>query len=581
MQSNRNMILAIIIGVVIIGAAIILMNRPSDVDLQENEGTQTVEEPEPEPIPEPEPEPTSIKSKVKTLVEKYLTEISSQLSKTDLESIEDTIKDYPVELQPASEAVTVHATEEEEENEYTIDIKTQDWAYAAIGIENTLIGGLVDEQEDKLGLGLYCFLQAAALNPDEPEHLSNVAFHLNNNGDYENSKLLLKYALILDENYYSARSNLAYAYAGQENYTYAILEQLKVVSLRPEKHHFLRLAEYYKKAGLTEASEAVMNAIEGSENVVVAQYPTIIQNLSPNGSSVYEEIERLDEDLYEKISAISDSKMPPLLDLQEKILNDWANLIQWAFWECPAEVAFTGGDSHEICTQCYVPAAQEAFGLISSFHSSAKALLPSFESEAFKELETFTRHAIEKVENADLDELERKALLEEVHRRFTVEYTIRIMAPRKEVQRVWVGIQAEYYAAMAEGCGEFSVEIPEMEEVNYECETLPILCKRWSVWFIVGSASYDPETRNFDLSFGQGVAGKYRYNFARKVSSYGVSLGLNVGKIIQFGIGIFFNPTDGLQSELSAGLNPPIPMYIPDAPTSISISKPILAAAMN
>ena len=213
--------------------------------------------------------------------------------------------------------------------------------------------------------------------------------------------------------------------------------------------------------------------------------------------------------------------------------------------------------------------------------ASNTASLPSFESEAFKELEIYTRQAIEIVQDADLDESEREALLKEVHRRFTIEYTIRIMNPRKEVQRVWTGIQAEYQAAMAEGCGEYSVEIPELEEVNYECEILPVLCKRWSVWFIVGSASYDPDTRNFDLSFGQGIAGKYRYNFARKVSNYGVSIGLNVGKIIQFGIGIFFNPTDGLQSELSAGLNPPIPMYIPDAPTSISISKPTLAAAMN
>lgn len=583
MQTNRNIFIAIIIGVVIIGAAIIFLNRPSDIDVQDNDkGTQTVEEPElgSEPEPEPEPTPTNTKSKIKILVEEYLSETSSQVSKADKENIEATIKDYPVELQPASETITVLATEEEE-IEYTLDIKTQDWAYAAIGIENTFLGGLVDGQEGKLDLGLYCFLQAAALNLDEPEHLSNVAFHLNNKGDYENAKMLLQFALSINDSYYPALSNLAYAYAGQGNYTYAILEQLKVVSLRPEKYYFQRLSEYYEKAGLPEASEAVINAIEGSDDFVVAPYPTIIQNLSPNGLSVLEEIERLDEGLYEKISAISDSKMPPLLELLDKILNDWANLLQWALWECPAEVAFAGGDAYAICTQCYIPGAQEAFDLLSTFHKAVQASLPSFEAEAFNELEIYTRQAIEIVEDADLDESEREALLKEVHRRFTIEYTISIMAPRKDVQRVWVGFQAEYQAAMAEGCGDVSIDLPELEEANYECEILPALCKKWKFWFIFGSISYDPETRNFDLSLGQGFAVKYRYNFARDVSDVGVGYGINLDKIIQLGATIYFNPTDGVQGELSTEFSPPFPMLIEDMTTGVASSKPLFGSLMN
>ena len=571
MQSNRNIFIVIIIGVMIIAASILYVNRPSNIDVQDQDGSAPTDD-------KPEPTPESAKSKVKKIIKEYLSEIGSQIPEAETENIEIAVKDYQIELQPASEAITVLA-KVEEEIEYTLDIKTRDWAYAAFGIENTLIGGLVDEQEAKLDLGLYSFLQAAALNLDEPEHLSNVAFHLNNKGDYENAKTILRYALTIDESYFPALSNLAYAYAGQGDYTKAILEQLKVVSLRPEKWYLLRLADYYEKAGLPEASEVILSAIEGSQTESIPSlHPSI--TLSSNGEAVMDEVEKLDESLYAKCQAIIDSKRPPLLDLINKLMNEWVVIAERGLYECPMNVFSSGGDSHDVCVKCYVPAANEAFNLVSTARANALPLIHSFESEAFKELEKYTRQAVEIVEDADLDESERESLLKEVHRRFTVEYTIRIMGPRQSVQSTCAQIQSEYSAAMAEGCGDVSMEIPKLDEEDWECKNFPTLCKKWKFWFIIGSISYDPKG-DFELSLGQGLAFKYKYNFARDISNIGVGYGINLDKIILAGATLYFNPTEGVQGELSAGFAPPLPMLIVDLPTSVKTSKPLFGSFMN
>jgi tetratricopeptide (TPR) repeat protein len=581
MQSNRYVLIAIILGIVLVSTSYLYINR-SSIDNQDKDDIDT-QTPgltlETEPEQKPELIPVNLQSTVETLVQDYLSALNTQVHQEEKEYIETTVKDYPIKNLPSSEAVTVLASEDEE-IDYTVDIKTRDWAYAALGVENTLIGGLVDGQEEKLELGLYSFLQAVALNLNEPEHLSNVAFHLNNNGEYIQAESFLQYALTLDESYFPAISNLAYAYAGQGNYTEAILQQVKVVSLRPEKFYLLRLADLYMKAGLHEASEAVTNAIEGSEIVVTPPSPHIL-TLSPDGESVMDEIDILDERLYAKLEALIESKRLPLYDLMEVLFNDWADLLAKALFECPMEVASSGGDAQDICVRCYIPAAEEAFSLISSFRGAVVPAIHSFESEAFIELEKHTREAVETVNVADLEESDREEILKEIHRRFTIEYTLLIMGSRQRLSSTWTQIQAEYEAAFAEGCGDVSVDIPEFEEVNYECEILPALCKKWNFWLVVGSIGYDPNTREFDFSIGQGLAFKYKYNFARDVSNVGVGYGINLDKVVQAGATIYFNPTDGVQGELSAEFTPPIPMLVFDAPTGVKTSKPLFGSLMN
>jgi tetratricopeptide (TPR) repeat protein len=428
MQSNRYFFIAIIIGAIIIAASIIYVNRPPNIEVQDNEeSTQTVDKPELIPEPEPEPTPVSAQSTVKTLVQEYLSETGPQILKTEKENIEVIIKDYPIEPQPASEAITVRATEGEE-IEYTLDIKTQDWAYASVGIENTFLGGFVDGQEDKLNLGLYSFLQAAALNIDEPEHLSNVAFHLNNKGDYENAKILLQYALTLDENYFPALSNLAYAYTGLGDYTEAILVQLKVVSLRPEKWCLLRLADYYDKAGMFDASGAIKTAFEASEEVSIPPTPPIL-TLSSNGESVMAEIEKLVLSLDAKNQAILDSLDPRLDDIFDKFGNDFLDIWDRALGGCAMPLLLSDEDA-DACATCIIPAYIESTNLVSSIYAETLPLIQSYESKAFQELEKHTRQAVETVEDADLDESEREALLKEIQRRYTIKYTRIIMDPR-------------------------------------------------------------------------------------------------------------------------------------------------------
>ena len=582
MQPNRNLLVLIIIGAIIVAASVFYLKTPPNTEIQDSdEDTQKPEsepesktETEPESEFEPEHTPTSLKSTVEIIVQEYLRELGAQISQVAKEDIETTVMDYPVKLRPASEAITL-IVEEGEEINITLDIKTRDWAYAALGLENTLTGGLVDGQENKLDYGFYCFLQAAALNLDEPEHLSNLAFHLNNNGDYKNAEILLQYALTLDENYYPALSNLAYAYAGQGDIKKAILQQLKVVSLRPEKLHYLRLADYYEKAGFTEASEAVKNAVEGDQEEITISTPHTL-TLSSNARDILYEIDALEFNMSRKFKEIHDNKFQVICDKLGKLNNDTITpLWEWAFFECPMDLP-EGGD---VCTQCYNPATEEAFNLISALISGqSPALIHAFESEAFKELENYTRQAIEIVEEADLDESERETLLNEIYRRFTVEQAIHIMYYRS----IWRSECDDLlfpYLLMFIGfqCEESPIENFELKELNPDID--PIFGKKWTIWFVIGSISNDPEG-NFEISLGQIFSGSWRYNYARGVSSVGVGVGLNLGKVWKLGVSMYFNPTDGVQPELSGGLSSPIPMYIPDVPFSIT-SKPRIGSLMN
>ena len=114
MQSNRYVLIAIILGAVIVSASFFYINRPS-IDNQDNdEGTPSPgQEPETMPEQRPEPIPMSMRSTVETLVQDYLSEISSKVQPSEKENIETTVKDYPIELLPALEAVTVLASEDE------------------------------------------------------------------------------------------------------------------------------------------------------------------------------------------------------------------------------------------------------------------------------------------------------------------------------------------------------------------------------------------------------------------------------------------------------------------------------------
>ena len=95
MQSNRYVLIAIIIGVLLLSASFIYIKRPS-IDSQDNEGTQTPDqEPDTEPEPEQEPTPTTSRSTVNSFVQGYLIEVSSQISNEETETIETAVKDYP------------------------------------------------------------------------------------------------------------------------------------------------------------------------------------------------------------------------------------------------------------------------------------------------------------------------------------------------------------------------------------------------------------------------------------------------------------------------------------------------------
>lgn len=87
----------------------------------------------------------------------------------------------------------------------------------------------------------WCFSMAASMVPTCPAYLSNLAFILNEESDFENAVLLLDYARTLDPNDSSIYVNLAFSYQNLKEYDDAISNLLVAIALNPNVKNYQKM----------------------------------------------------------------------------------------------------------------------------------------------------------------------------------------------------------------------------------------------------------------------------------------------------------------------------------------------------
>ncbi len=223
--------------------------------------------------PAPQPTPTTPGSSgngtqadstsIPILLQQYRDEIYSTLPVDKRKDVENYASGYPVEVSGNAEPVVVQSNGTPPQ--LTTVINRRDWAYDEKGITYTYMGIFAVGQEKMLDLGFWCFLEAALLRPDEPEHLSNVAFHLNERGKSADARKLLLHALSFDNKNTVVLNNLAYASAALGDYGSAVTHSLVALCQDQGVSLILERLRYYAKAGgydlIAEMAEAGLGGI--------------------------------------------------------------------------------------------------------------------------------------------------------------------------------------------------------------------------------------------------------------------------------------------------------------------------------
>jgi hypothetical protein len=153
--------------------------------------------------------------------------------------IEAAAAGYPSELADDSAGITQSLDEGDGNVNLNYQIQRRDWLYAAYGTEYTLMGAFGEGQAHLLDTGLWSFLQAAILHPEEAEHIANVMFHLNAKGMFQEALQLGKYAVDNLDAYAGIHNNIAYGKAALGDYLGAVSSSGQALAYAPSNQLFL------------------------------------------------------------------------------------------------------------------------------------------------------------------------------------------------------------------------------------------------------------------------------------------------------------------------------------------------------
>ena len=116
-----------------------------------------------------------------------------------------------------------------------------------ISVANTLMmAGIEAIFRGSMSTALYCFLRAAAIEPNNATILSKIGYVLNYRAEYADALEILLRAREIDSTFHEIRAGLANSYAGLGDNERAIFEMLAALSAFPSNIRYLiRLSELY------------------------------------------------------------------------------------------------------------------------------------------------------------------------------------------------------------------------------------------------------------------------------------------------------------------------------------------------
>lgn len=123
-----------------------------------------------------------------------------------------------------------------------------------------------------MSTALYCFLRAAAIEPDNATILSKIGYALNYRTEYAEALEILLRARELDTTFHEIRAGLANSYAGLGDNDRAIFEMLTALSSFPSNIRYLiRLSELY----IADSNQVAAVAALGRAKIMAPLVPEI------------------------------------------------------------------------------------------------------------------------------------------------------------------------------------------------------------------------------------------------------------------------------------------------------------------
>lgn len=210
-----------------------------------------------------DPGTTTTSTSIRELLQRHLNAVEPQVPATLRQEITDLAVGYPADGDGTFEYVVLDASVPQ----YAVEYGRRDWVYAWHGGALTLAASAEDNADALLDAGFWCFLKAALVQTEEPEHLANVGFHLNLRDSFKDAHAVLQYAATKSDQIPAVANNLGYAAAALGDMDLAISATQHAVALEPlPDRRVKRLADYHEAAGNQQAATMLRTSVSASSN---------------------------------------------------------------------------------------------------------------------------------------------------------------------------------------------------------------------------------------------------------------------------------------------------------------------------
>ncbi len=505
---------------------------------------------------------------VTDVLTKWRNRIYPTLGDTERQEIETFAAAFPLAAPAGTEPIIIESSDDEPP-QLTPVINRRDWAYALRGAAHTLAGGFVKDQADLLDVGFWCFLEAALLQTDEPEHLTNVAFHLNEREEYADARTVLLYARSLEDTYAPTRNNLAFTYAGQGDYGVAIDQQLDAVMLQPDTSLYIEgLAAYYDHAGMESEAQIARALLEDGATLPSVPGSTQPGDLSLPASHVLLELVDLSLDMLSEMAMFERDSATELRinALDEEYLGGVADREH----RCIIEITYEEevADPLVECKKCWFPAAAARWNLRLAIYQLEKNLAFAHIAHLFRVRAEYLPRGMEVIERAGLGEADRRTLADYWDNNGLA--TARDIAAGilQDLEAMWAWVEHDRIVMSQLPCVGVG-GIPFVKEEDPICKGFIgnyLFCTHWELSLGFIGFEFDPDKETVQLTLGQGLQGSFEYNFKKGLARIGVGIGVNYDKLIRAGATVKYSPSSGFDASMDVKAGLPSVLPTPAAP---------------
>lgn len=491
----------------------------------------------------------------------------------------------------------------------------RDWAFAAEGFGYTLRGIFVTGEATQLDVGLWCFLQAARLRPDEPEHLVNVAFHLNERAAHADARVLLEHALRLDPELPGAHNNLAFAHAGEGALDAAIAHAMQAFAA-PEGSEIVaeRLSSLLNRAGQPEAGAAARAVLVGAPVAFPDVRPT-----TPEGRAVKQRLLELngrmndayfagiadmrtspsdvlwapnwsmsqDEHAYYEGSCLPDGFCSRLggINIGHYLSTDTFRYFCRARQPECAEPGATVDCVVAECTFCVIVPAFELAGIYALSHARSVAARQHELALVQRIVSAHRARGISLIEAADLDPDDHSLLLDYWHTILIgrvngalLELNSEEGAPYVTISQIAAGSGA--IRDCISGAAEAEARLVQ-EQARHDrfLDGQPFavcpspVCANFTIPIGLLTLEFNPRTRRLEsveLGLGDRLGVSLGWNLRRSEPSIGFGVGFGLAGYSAASASVRFSPSGGIEGTVEFGANLPGPTNSPLMPLKSS-----------